>query len=37
MTSFAELIPQIGFLTDRQILMGLGEGYLLEKGTWEQP
>lgn len=37
MTSFAELIPQTGFLTDRQILMGLGEGYLLEKGTWEQP
>jgi deoxycytidine triphosphate deaminase len=36
MTSFAELIPQTGFLTDRQILIGLGEGYLLEKGTWEQ-
>jgi deoxycytidine triphosphate deaminase len=37
MTSFAELIPQTGFLTDRQILTCLEEGYLLEDGTWEQP
>jgi len=36
MASFAELIPQIGFLTDRQILIALDEGHLLERGTWEQ-
>lgn len=36
MGSFAELIPQHGFLTDRQILKALGDGHLLVEGTWEE-
>lgn len=35
MVAFEAVVKQLGFLTDRQILAGLGEGYLLEKGSWD--
>ena len=36
MAAFETVVKQLGFLTDRQILAGLEEGYLLEKGSWDQ-
>jgi deoxycytidine triphosphate deaminase len=34
MATVAELVPQVGYLTDRQIRKCLDAGQLLEKGTW---
>jgi deoxycytidine triphosphate deaminase len=34
--SFDEAIKQLGFLTDRNIAAAVGQGFLLEQGTWDQ-
>jgi deoxycytidine triphosphate deaminase len=34
MPSFEELLPETGFLTDRQIQLALDASFLIEKGTW---
>lgn len=34
---FEDLVPNQGFLTDRDILLAADHGFLLEKGTWEKP
>jgi deoxycytidine triphosphate deaminase len=34
-TTFETLLPDAGFLTDRQILIALEANHLIDKGTWE--
>lgn len=34
--NFEDLIPSTGFMTDRHIRKALNDGYLIEKGTWEE-
>ena len=36
MVAFEAVVKQLGFLTDRQILAGLEDGHLLEKGSWDR-
>lgn len=36
MPTFEDLVQQLGFLSDRQIMSALTEGYLLEKGSWDK-
>ena len=36
MAAFESIVKQLGFLTDRQILAGLNQGFLLETGSWDQ-
>ncbi|MDY6948693.1 MAG: hypothetical protein SXG53_23570 [Pseudomonadota bacterium] len=35
MATFDELIPQLGFLTDKRINTAIEAGFLIEKGTWD--
>ena len=32
---FEDIVPNAGFLTDRQITQALNEGYLIQPNTWE--
>ncbi len=36
MAALSDLVPEIGYLTDKQILKCLEAGHLLEKGTWDK-
>ena len=35
-SSFDDIVPEVGFLIDAQIRDALNNGFLIEKGTWEE-